>query len=149
MSEPRYFIDGAGYAWRDFGPDGISMARINPDNSPIPEPRTYLEPVFRHVAASVTPTKSGGLIVACSCLASVFGSTYDEAAENHLRHLEMCAGLSVAAVGLNGMSDDTRYECCDHCCNVDGGPYRGLNTPCAVQGCPGSVPVGPTKEGKQ
>lgn len=42
----RYFIDGAGFAWRDFpDPEFASMARVNPDNSPIPEPRTYLAPV--------------------------------------------------------------------------------------------------------
>jgi hypothetical protein len=47
----RYFIDGAGYFWREFPADeaiGIplmySMTPVNPDNNPIPEPRIYLVP---------------------------------------------------------------------------------------------------------
>jgi hypothetical protein len=49
------------------------------------------------------------------------------------------------------MSDDTRYPCCEDC-DADG---IGLpceqphSNRCTVRGCPGSSPVGPTKEGKQ
>jgi hypothetical protein len=51
----------------------------------------------------------------------------------------------------NDMSDDTRYPCCEDC-DADG---IGLpceqphSNRCTVRGCPGSVSVGPTKEGKQ
>lgn len=51
----RYFLDADGYCWRevsglpvtDLMPDGIahSMARVNPDNSPTPQPLVYLTPV--------------------------------------------------------------------------------------------------------
>lgn len=46
----RLCIDGEGYAWmlHDDQPEleGMwSMARINPDNSPIPEPKTFYIPV--------------------------------------------------------------------------------------------------------
>ena len=46
----RYFLDADGFAWREVWLNGEvrhSMARVNPDNSPTPEPLTYLTPVAR------------------------------------------------------------------------------------------------------
>lgn len=41
---PRLAIDADGYVWRVYNDGRWSMARINPDNSPIPQPVTYYEP---------------------------------------------------------------------------------------------------------
>jgi hypothetical protein len=52
-AEPGYHlaVDAEGYCWRVF-PDGTwSMARINPDNSPIPQPVTHFEPLDRLMRA--------------------------------------------------------------------------------------------------
>jgi hypothetical protein len=39
-------VDAKGYVWRAYYDDGTwSMAPVNPDNSPIPEPVTYYAPV--------------------------------------------------------------------------------------------------------
>lgn len=45
------FLDAKNYVWRDNGDGTSSMARTNPDNSPIPEPRTYLIPAPSRDAA--------------------------------------------------------------------------------------------------
>jgi hypothetical protein len=48
------------------------------------------------------------------------------------------------------MSGDTRYPCCDHtsyCFAGEDDHYH--DRACPIKGCRGSVPVGPTKEGKQ
>lgn len=48
---PRLMVDGDGYCWREFDPtedtpEGIlSMCPVNPNNEPIPEPRSYYVPV--------------------------------------------------------------------------------------------------------
>lgn len=44
VSRRRYFVDGNGYVWFEsqYAPGFVSMAPTNPDNSPVPEPRTYL-----------------------------------------------------------------------------------------------------------
>ena len=46
-----YFVDTAGFVWREFPADAdspfagfVSMAWVNPDNGPIPGPRSYLIP---------------------------------------------------------------------------------------------------------
>lgn len=47
-SNERYFLDADGYCWREVEIDGeitYGMARVNPDNSPIPAPVNYLTPV--------------------------------------------------------------------------------------------------------
>lgn len=47
---PRLAVDAEGYCWRVW-PDSWSMARINPDNSPIPEPVTFYVPESAVAAA--------------------------------------------------------------------------------------------------
>lgn len=41
---PRLAVDANGYVWRVHG-DHWSMARTNPDNSPVPHPVTYYVPI--------------------------------------------------------------------------------------------------------
>lgn len=48
MKNPHYIaVDAKGYVWRAYTDEKYwSMAPVNPDNSPIPEPITYYKPVF-------------------------------------------------------------------------------------------------------
>lgn len=55
MTNDRLAVDAEGYVWRVYG-DHWSMARTNPDNSPVPQPVTYYAPVMTEVIAQVVTT---------------------------------------------------------------------------------------------
>lgn len=65
---PRLAIDANGYAWRVCG-EHWSMARINPDNSPVPHPVTYYAPIQE-------ATEAGAQVVTTT---EVVTFKYDEA----------------------------------------------------------------------
>jgi hypothetical protein len=46
---PRLAVDANGYVWRVYD-EFWSMCPVNPDNSPVPEPVTFYEPVGVPVA---------------------------------------------------------------------------------------------------
>lgn len=53
----RIAVDGKGYVWRAYEDDEWSMAPVNPDNSPIPEPITYYISEKEHQADLVRRLK--------------------------------------------------------------------------------------------
>lgn len=52
---PHLAVDANGYVWHVYG-EHWSMARTNPDNSPVPQPVTYYVPVVSDASAQVVTT---------------------------------------------------------------------------------------------
>ena len=55
---PRLAVDANGFVWRVYDDGAWSMAPVNPDNSPVPEPVTFYEPATEDRMTRTVTTKT-------------------------------------------------------------------------------------------